>query len=336
MNCDINPNKIIYLCSDRNIRLTSNDIKYTIEKIKECKDREAKQLRKSEDIKIDYYGIGTRVNYLDILNPTELFLLLANIEKRKTTIFTRQELYQYWPELYVKKLINTGILIKSNGFYKINEKALMIVDEMRKNNFNKKLVDASQIKRRFYCDKLVINHRDTIVSMLLKNADIYCLVNIINRANQLGLSSMVDLALYCKENKLDRIFCQIFLGQKASNGIRPIEEYRDVCFRCTNIDKCIKDINKNQSDKNKMDTLLRYRNYYSKKCLGLINTEQEISILLEQPIYLKFLTSYKLVVEVKQVLIAYRIFKNDRILYKNSGIYCPFRDIWRVSNDLLV
>lgn len=60
------------------------------------------------------------------------------------------------------------------------------------------------------------------------------------------------------------------------------------------------------------------------------------SNLVSIPIFLKFLTAYDLVVSTKLSLKKYGILKDDKILYKNRGGYCPDYDTWRLRDDLLV
>lgn len=334
--CNIHPNEnrfeLTYILENRDIKLSSKKIKYRINhldedwKVAEGKENSVKKI------------VGIYLEDFDILNPIEMFCVLEDLATEDNVIFDKKDFLKKYGCLYVRKIINTGILSEYNGMFFISPYAQTLIEKLKNSNANSCIYIKNQNRYsketniQEFCNK----YNDIIIQILLQNSSIRKLINIIKKANKQSLNTMQGIAYYCYNKGLEKLFLSIFIGQRPTNGLKPLKEHTDVCFNCIHFNKCIGENVKNKNNSYVTEILLNFRDKYSKECLRFIDNENKIDILMQKPIYLKFLVSYKLVVTTKLLLKQFNIIEEDKILYKNHGEYCPQRDIWRVKNDILV
>jgi len=142
-----------------------------------------------------------------------------------------------------------------------------------------------------------------------------------------------------QERNIDAIK-DYFLGNRPSTAPSTIKKRRDVCFGCKNETSCSIMLNSLRTIREKVDVLLSYR--YQKgtefiKPLKSSSSIEDFNMLLDDPLYVKFLVNYGLVVDLKRELIAEKILcKNVMVLWKYDGLYCPFKDIWKFNIEEIV
>ena len=127
---------------------------------------------------------------------------------------------------------------------------------------------------------------------------------------------------------------EYFLGTQGSSPEVNIKDGTDVCVLCDNRHKCFEDDVK--SIFHKKDILLKTRNIYSNNLLERLrftNNADTFRILLEKPLYLRFLVNYQLVVWLKNKLKRVAVLNSSRVLIKEKGKYCPFDDVWSLNRE---
>ena len=137
-----------------------------------------------------------------------------------------------------------------------------------------------------------------------------------------------------QERKIDAIKAY-FLGNRPSTAPSTIKKGRDVCFSCKSETSCSIMLNSLRTIREKVDVLLKYRYQKGAEFLNLLKSSssvEDFKLLLDDPLYMKFLVNYGLVVDLKRELIAERIlYKDIKILWKYDGLYCPFEDMWNFN-----
>jgi len=137
-----------------------------------------------------------------------------------------------------------------------------------------------------------------------------------------------------QERKIDSIKAY-FLGNRPSTAPTTIKKGMDVCLSCKSETSCSIMLNSLRTIREKVDFLLRYRYQKGTEFLKLLKSSSSIedfNILLDDPLYMKSLVNYSLVVDLKRELIAERILCKDvKVLWKQNGLYCPFKDIWKFN-----
>ena len=126
-----------------------------------------------------------------------------------------------------------------------------------------------------------------------------------------------------------------FLGNRPSTAPSTIKKGRDVCFSCKSETSCSIMLNSLRTIREKVDVLLKYRYQKGTEFLSLLKSSssvEDFKLFLDDPLYMKFLVNYGLVVDLKRELITERIlYKDIKILWKYDGLYCPFEDMWNFS-----
>ena len=172
--------------------------------------------------------------------------------------------------------------------------------------------------------------------LLNQNKEINSIISIIKEANKNSKETMFDVAIFCARNKLDKEFIKAFIGKKASGGIKPIREHKDVCFNCNKSTNCSKVMFSRKTNKEKEVALFEYRDVRTGEYIKKIEEFGNYKETIKDPLLMKFLISYKVSTEIKASLINCGILKKSRVLSKNAGLYCPFEDEWRLEDDILV
>ena len=126
-----------------------------------------------------------------------------------------------------------------------------------------------------------------------------------------------------------------FLGNRPSTAPSTIKKRRDVCFGCKNDTSCSIMLNSLRTIREKVDVLLKYRYQKGTEFLSFLKSSSSVEdskLFLDDPLYMKFLVNYGLVVDLKRELIMKSFLsKEGKVLWKQNGLYCPFKDIWKFN-----
>ena len=85
-----------------------------------------------------------------------------------------------------------------------------------------------------------------------------------------------------------------------------------------------------------IDTLLNYRQgTYVREYIKSVKNDSELLRKIEDDLLLiKFMIPYNLTSKTKTIMIKTGIILPTAVLHKKDGQYCPFNDIWVVSDDI--
>jgi hypothetical protein len=161
-------------------------------------------------------------------------------------------------------------------------------------------------------------------------------VNWIMIINKQGKDSMFDIFQYLIKNEHYSELEWLLIGDRPSSGLKPIREGAEVCLNCKmNSSMCYLTTDFNSSN-DKKKYLLNLRNQKIKKYIDKMRKDKYE--MLKNPIYVKFLVPYCLVVRIKLFMRKIEILNStNNISYKDSGNYCPIEDKWEIdSYDILV
>lgn len=121
----------------------------------------------------------------------------------------------------------------------------------------------------------------------------------------------------------------LFVGNTPTTAKSRITSQKDVCFKCSRLNPCRELIQK-ASDPIKV--LMDYREEWGKKYIVRVrnNDDKAFKELLANPLLIKFLVPYSLVVENKRFLMDIGILQENEVLRKDQGKYCPYEDYWEL------
>jgi len=150
-----------------------------------------------------------------------------------------------------------------------------------------------------------------------------------------GTHSMARIVEWLLENQRFREVRHVILGEKPSSAPKAIRLARDVCFKCLGGHTCgimLEGLTKEE----KIRHLLEYRTSRTDVLLSQLansTSADDFHLLLREPIHLKFGVAYILVTEIKASFRKHGIISEDcRILHKDKGAYCAFRDVWELES----
>lgn len=355
LNNDIGSAIVTHRISNHGINLSSKPIRLEI--IKEKKDiyleekKEAKIAEEKEEsfleeketkpikkkpkellgnrVKVNYEtDISSNQKHKEILRYKELYRVLHYFATIKTRIFLTK-IRRDEGDKSIAKLINTGVLFEEGeNRFVVTPPALELIEDIINNSYIN--MDSMRIKK-FYK-----KNRKSMFKLLNQNKEINSIISIIKEANKNSKETMFDVAIFCARNKLDKEFIKAFIGKKASGGIKPIREHKDVCFNCNKSTNCSKVMFSRKTNKEKEVALFEYRDVRTGEYIKKIEEFGNYKETIKDPLLMKFLISYKVSTEIKASLINCGILKKSRVLSKNAGLYCPFEDEWRLEDDILV
>lgn len=333
--------EIRYLLDDRDIKLTSDKLYFESHTAKKL-DRVAETIKKisydfeCEDLNIKdsrinrYANTGMFLNKLGCFNVSDIKIFFIQLAIDNKIVFDKKDFLSRYGYIIYEKMHYLKIIADKSSKIIVKPIAWLIVDQINKDKYY--LGKNLQGILNYYRDEYFFNRfSKQIKELLLENEEINTLSSFLKMVNASKKFSVQDIMDYCIKNNIQDQFISIFLGDRPSNGIKPLKNKTDVCFNCSLLNKCIGENVKNKNDIYISDILLKYRNVYSKRCLNEIRKSGEINMLEGKSVYLKFLVSYNMVVKIKPLLIQLKLLGKTPILYKNSGKYCPRKDIWRTS-----
>lgn len=133
----------------------------------------------------------------------------------------------------------------------------------------------------------------------------------------------------------------LLLEDAPSSSPTEIEDGSDVCFECLRIDECTPRFAGRYDQGPVRDLLREYRYEITTKILQKLASGQDsikelIPQFAEDSMVMKFAISCRVVRTAKRLLRDLDIVERSaRILFKNSGLYCPRQDFWRLSEFLI-
>lgn len=339
--------EIRFLLNDRDIKLTSDKINFIVckasglDKVAEDKgetdedglikrDIEKKGKRALENNNI--YRIVSMSN-VSFFRPGDIKNLIIKLCFESKCIFNRDSFIDKYGYADYKKMVYFKIITKKASGIIINPLIFKLINKINDDIEHKgvKHENIKHINDYYNVKTFYIKYGDYVKQLLLENEDVNILIGLIWEANLLGNYSIQEIMRHCIKYNYEELFIKVFIGNKPTNGIKPLKDFSDICFSCNNLGSCIGQDVRGMSDKYISKLLLEYRNRYSKECLNNVVKTKNLVPLLNKTIFAKFLLSYTTVVSIKSLLIHLGIIKKDHILHKNSGKYCPKKDIWRIK-----
>lgn len=143
-------------------------------------------------------------------------------------------------------------------------------------------------------------------------------------ANGKGFYNMEELYLYAINEGHSEVLNQVLIGEKATSGLKPINENLDICYICQ-FNHC------NKLKHEMKNTLIGYRSSYTDRIIEKYRGTKEIGEIIKQDLLLiKFMAPFSLVVSSKLLLRKLGIITKSSIHYKNNGSYCQKNDIWEI------
>ncbi len=122
----------------------------------------------------------------------------------------------------------------------------------------------------------------------------------------------------------------MILSEKVSSSKKAILNGYDCCLSCAKETVCNRRLT-SLTQTEKVNYLLYLRFVKAKRVLKTLKWgygADSFNILITDPILLKFLANYALVVDIKNELKKDGKIASHKTLYKGAGKYCPFDDFW--------
>lgn len=204
-----------------------------------------------------------------------------------------------------------------------------IIDEFKKCKSSKELAKSRTIKK-LDCIEFWETVSESFKQIYLSNKYSRTFIDLVGEANDNEIENLGDIILFHIDRGRYEEVKKVFIGKNATSGNKPIRNKTDICFRCRGF-RCSKRMN---VSKNK---LLYYRSYYVDNIIKEIEDDaNNLDILMKDPLIIKFVVPYLLCSRTKGLLIAIDCIEKNKVFLKESGIYCPFYDLWVINNDILV
>lgn len=228
-----------------------------------------------------------------------------------------------------------NIILTEFGEKVINDFERYINDNYYVNEVISKTFDYSSIKelakskilKKIDCKKMWHSIGEAFRLLYFHNYYANKLINLIEVGNRQGLESLGDIIIFhlIKGNYQD--IREIFVGEKATSGRKPIRDNKDICFDCKGY-RCSKGI---IISKNK---LIYYRDYYVDNIIRRINKNiNYVDKLRTDPLIIKFIVPYNLISKNKKIMQNIKLISGKKILHKKDGKYCPFKDKWILMEE---
>ncbi len=232
-------------------------------------------------------------------------------------------------EIYNEDIMNTflgnEVTVAFRKYLSKNYEPNFHISLMNRYKDSQQLSKCQEIKKLTANVELWEEIRHPLKNLFLSHEIVQRFTNLILLTNEAGKKSMFHIVEHAITNEMNWELKNILIGEKATSGIKPINNGTDVCFSC-DLKKC-----KVASDKIKR-LLLFYRYIYVDSFIkDLDNNVKQHKEMLNDIFLLKFIIPYTIAVSTKQIFIKLNIIKSAKILYKNNGLYCPYDDEWVVS-----
>ncbi len=157
------------------------------------------------------------------------------------------------------------------------------------------------------------------------------MISILKRHNR--AVSLYDIVSDLVARDLTVQHYDLILGERVSSSKKAIISGRDSCLSCQKDTPCARKL-ATMSSKERLNYLLYLRLIRAKKMLSAMKWSCSAVCfkgLLDEPLLLKFIVSYALVVDIKNELKKEGEIADHKTLYKGSGKYCPYDDLWELS-----
>lgn len=136
-----------------------------------------------------------------------------------------------------------------------------------------------------------------------------------------------------EEDDADTLF-ELTLSERVSSSKKAILCGYDSCLTCKKSTSCREGLHA-LSPPDRVNYLMYLRFVRAGATLKMLkcgSLASHFKVLLREPILMKFLANYALVVDVKNELKRDGAIKGHKTLYKGAGKYCPFDDLYQ-KND---
>lgn len=351
--------EIRFLLNDRDIKLTSDKINFTVYKTdrldiaaedravkygattKHIKERKTSGYKSDISINKDINIDNTIILNLRLNEIIATFLNISHAGDRIDYPFSKNFLNKHLSEfekigLLVKEKSGDKepVYIVTDGCINMARRLKLLVNVTPNVDLfmNKKIMTKKNIKFLFsYIKK-------DFIEVLNRFDDFRFLLRLIDELYNLGKYTMMDIVKYCIENKYESEFIKIFIGSKGTAGRGAIIEGKDICYdNLGTVDAYNSNCNicyaKHNIDLNNgAYKLLHVRdNVVSKKYKEIV-TDNDLGILVDDPLTLKFLVRFGVTYYNKNILKALDVI-NSKVYMKSTGKYCPYRDEWRANKN---
>lgn len=313
---DTHHSYIRYLLNDRGIQLASEGDWFRVSSDYYLKEQpHGLPVRDTTGIEDCINKMNSDYQNIVFTRPEILYRALDILASQKDDIINENKITVMFNKKVIEQLLTLKILRKNVKEYIIDPGLLNLADRIKNTGRER----ASQ---------------EYLWSMVSLNPHIRFLLNIVKLINKKNMKSAEDILYFCYNSHYEKAFIHVFLSGKTSNGIKPILQYKDICYRCANLSDCL-GVNCMEL-KGIRDQMLNIRNVEAIRCLREVRNTESLIPIINRPIYQKFIFSYNIVVLLKGFLRNIGILKKDKILYKDHGIYCSREDKWRLEDDFLV
>ncbi|MGM0471921.1 MAG: hypothetical protein ACQEQI_06550 [Bacillota bacterium] len=325
------------LLVDKNIDYSSNDGEEIIKS-----NEQQKSFYVMQDVEYNRVNnpllVDLRINQLLAL----LYLMQAEDEFKDKLV--KSSVSKYQRDLVRLELIDSEKLVPtmrgkelSNDIIDLIYQFLdaQLISNLEDNNYSiKELCKSEPIKEIEKKSKFWNEAASCLRDHYLSLSTVRLFVNWIESVNRQGGDSMYDIFSYVIDNQCYRELRWLLVGDRPTSGKQPIRSKEDICFHCNN-NFCFNEKELNIVNSDKQEYLFEMRNKKSKDLIQNISTDNFDK--LKNPIYIKFLVPYNLVVRNKLFMRKIGLLKKDiEILYKENGAYCPIEDKWELDNDGLL
>ncbi|WP_077369751.1 hypothetical protein [Anaerosalibacter sp. Marseille-P3206] len=364
--CDVFPKEnrfeITYLLQDRDIELSSKKIDYHInyldefEKVAEEEDEGILSDNLYENKFLEYKNnnlINENINIKEknlIINLrlNEIIATFINLgyfgDKISYSVAKEYFLPKHLMEFEKINLIKKNSKKKKRSSYIVTEECLKISNKLislTEVKPHRDLFMDTELGKNENIDFLFKQIKNDFVEVLNKFDSFRFLFNLIKDINLIEKYSMMDILKYCIVNGYNKEFLWIFIGKGASGGKGSIYNGKDICClnmrndldknSNTNCIRCYKKYGINKSNYKKV--LLNIRENRANKIYKEIeNNVEELELLIDDPISLKFLVRFGTTYYNKNILRAMGLI-NSKAYMKSSGGYCPLLDEWRMDDN---
>ncbi|MFC1855788.1 hypothetical protein ACFL2A_04540 [Thermodesulfobacteriota bacterium] len=167
------------------------------------------------------------------------------------------------------------------------------------------------------------------------NRDSYCKASFLRILERFSCrTSFVDVVRHLIEVDDVDSLCTIILSEKVSSSKKALLSGYDCCITCDKNRACSITLQA-LSHADKVNYLMYLRYVRAKKFMRLLKSGVDAScfrVLIDEPLLLKFMANYALVVDLKNELKKEGRIKGDKTLYKGAGKYCPFDDFYELGS----
>ncbi len=371
LNNDTGSAKVTHRISNHGINLSSKPIRLEI--IKEKKDiyleeeKEVKVAEKKEDNYIKKknktnkpsrnkngrYNLNLKKAKLEgktiIINLrlNEVLATFINIGLLGKVI-KKEDINEYFLRKHISEFEKLNVLTRVEGSpfksdYVVSEIGQKISKELVKHinlRPHRDLFMNSQITSEVNMERLFNVIKEDLRKLVLEVYSFKLQMTLIRQANKEGYYNILDIMRYCIFNNLEELFIWLFIGEKASGGLKAIRTSKDICLQSSsgkdlaNNIRCRRCINNYAQEKITIEKLLEIRLDKSEKILiRILKNPKEIKLLYKEPILLKFLIRFGVTFYNKNLLYSAGLLttKGER---KSTGAYCPLLDDWRLTGEI--